>query len=198
METTNSDQNPNQNQSQSTDQAKPAAEKAKAENAKKDAEDAKKESDSKPAAEKAKADELAEAQKAHTKSVIRYTELFSKAPSDKLTIDTINILIEEREEEINEAAANSATADQPKDFTVEHNDEKYKFPIGEKKNFIVRHSRMEKLSSGQAVEDPGSVRIQIYRPEVYADLINENEKTGERNAFVQSGEKTIVLNDPTK
>lgn len=85
-----------------------------------------------------------------------------------------------------------------KPLKLKHNDEKYEYPGTEAENYIVRHSRFEKLSSGKEVEDPGSVRIQIYRPEVYEDLVYENEKTGKRNAFVAIGEKAIVLHDPTK
>jgi len=83
-------------------------------------------------------------------------------------------------------------------FVVKHKEEKYKIPGTEKNNYVVRHSREEKTTSGSVIEDPGSVRIQFYRPEVYNEMIRENEKTGKKNAFLEMGEKAIVLHDPTK
>lgn len=97
-------------------------------------------------------------------------------------------------EEINAAEAKKAA----EPFTIKHKEEKYQIPGREKGNFVVRHSREEKTTSGTVIEDPGSVRIQFYRPEVYAEMIRENEKAGKKNAFVEMGEKVIVLHDPTK
>lgn len=130
----------------------------------------------------------------------RLEALEDKEAADKLKADQDAAAKEAEDKTIAEKKEQDAkvAAAAKKPLRLKHKDEEYEYPAGEKENFIVRHSKMFKSPTGQSMEDPGSVRIQIYRPEVYADLINENEATGEQNAFVQSGEKTIVLHDPTK
>lgn len=127
-------------------------------------------------------------------------DLEDKAAADKLKAEQDAAAKEAEDKAIAEKKEQDAkaAADAEKPLKLKHNDEKYEFPAGEKKNFIVRHSSKFTSPTGQVMEDPGSVRTQIYRPEVYFDLIHENEKTGEQNAFVQAGDTVIVLHDPTK
>ncbi|GGG97389.1 hypothetical protein [Pedobacter zeae] len=167
-----STQNQNSNNQPQQSKAEKEAEAAKAEAlaAKEAYENKLKDLEEKEAAEKEKAEKEAEAAKAEEDRII----------AEKKELDA------------------KAAAEAAKPWKLKHNGEVYEYPASEKKNFIVRHSRMFKAPSGEEMEDPGSIRIQIYRPEVYADLIHENEKVGKRNAFVQGGEKTIVLHDPTK
>jgi len=140
-------------------------------------------------AEQEAAAKLKETQAKLEKAEAKLKELEEKEAADKLKAE---------QEAAAKAEAQKEKEKSQKPFKVKHKDEEYTFPASEKGNFIVRHSKMFKSPTGQSMEDPGSVRTQIYRPEVYADLIHENEATGEQNAFVQSGEKTIVLHDPTK
>jgi len=173
METQNSNQDQNQSQSNSQvndEQAKKlAADKA-----------------AKEKAEKAAADKKANEEAAAKKQ----KEAEDKAAKEKADRESQ----EEEERKAKEEAEAAAKAP----IKLSFKDEKYEYPASEKKNFIVRHSRMEAMPSGAEVEDPGSVRIQIYRPEVYAELIHESKKGGNKNAFVEAGEKAIVLHDPTK
>lgn len=75
-------------------------------------------------------------------------------------------------------------------------DKSYEFDAKEQGHYHVRHARMEKLSSGAAVEDPGSVRFQIYRKEVFEDQVLNNEKG--LPSIWDAGETLKIVHDPTK
>ena len=145
-----------------------------------------------------KAEQEAAAKLKATEEKLAATEAKLKQLEEKEAAESEKAAEQEKlaQEKKEQDAKAAAAAKKP--LKLKYKDEEHEFPASEKGNFIVRHSKMFKSPTGQSMEDPGSVRTQIYRPEVYADLINENEKTGEQNAFVQSGEKTIVLHDPTK
>jgi len=104
----------------------------------------------------------------------------------------------DEEAKIQNDAAVAKAVEAAKPFKVKHKDEEYEFAGTEKENYIVRHSRTTKHESGAVTEDPGSVRVQIYRPEVYKDLMHEDEGKGKVSAFSQLGEKLIVIHDPSK
>lgn len=75
-------------------------------------------------------------------------------------------------------------------------DSSYEFEAKDRKAVHVRHSRIEKLPSGAAVEDPGSVRIQMYDVHTFEDQKLNKEKG--LPSIWDMGETLKVLHDPTK
>lgn len=75
-------------------------------------------------------------------------------------------------------------------------DSSYEFDKKDADHYHVRHSRMEKLTSGVVIEDPGSVRFQQYRKEVFEDQILNQEKG--LPSIWDNGEALKVVHDPTK
>lgn len=79
---------------------------------------------------------------------------------------------------------------------IQSSDEKYSFHKKDAGYVHVRMSRIEKLASGASVEDPGSVRYQMFRPEVFEDQKFNKEK-GLPSIWDQ-GETVQVVHDPAK
>lgn len=64
--------------------------------------------------------------------------------------------------------------------------------------YVVRHSRMTKLDSGDVLEIPSSVRLGIYSPDDFVNLFEYNfGRTGVSVFTTVTGETIQVLHDPT-
>lgn len=79
---------------------------------------------------------------------------------------------------------------------IQSKDEKYSFHKKDAGFVHVRMARVEKLASGAEVEDPGSVRYQMFRPEVYEDQVF-NKSKGLPSIWDQ-GETVRVVHEPAK
>jgi hypothetical protein len=64
--------------------------------------------------------------------------------------------------------------------------------------YVVRHSRMERLESGDVIEVPSSVRVGVYSPDDFENLFGYNSgRTGISVFTTVTGESVEVLHDPT-
>lgn len=75
-------------------------------------------------------------------------------------------------------------------------DSEYEFNTKDKDHYHVKHSRMEKLPSGALIEDPGSIRIQMYDKNTFEDQKLNQEKG--LPSIWDMGETVTILHDPTK
>lgn len=91
----------------------------------------------------------------------------------------------------------SNNQNKPKEGLMNGNvDQTYEFDPKDKAYVHVRMSRIEKLTSGAEVEDPGSVRFQQFRPEVFEDQKLNKEKG--LPSIWDMGETVRVVHDPSK
>ncbi len=67
-----------------------------------------------------------------------------------------------------------------------------------KNKYFVRHSRVEKTTTGFTIEDPGSIRYQYYDIEFWDRFVNVPRENGGVDLLTQvSGETITILHDPT-
>lgn len=105
-----------------------------------------------------------------------------------------NVAIKEADVKAAQEAFDNAEANSGK--MKGNKDSDYEFDAKEKNAFHVRHSRIETLASGATVEDPRSVRIQMYDKHTFEDQMLNKEKG--LPSIWDMGETLKVLHDPTK
>lgn len=127
----------------------------------------------------------------------------NKAKTDKALVKatekhTKNVeALQTAEAELSEIEANPGIyGEEEESDMIQSKDEKYSFHKKDAGFVHVRMARVEKLPSGATVEDPGSVRYQMFRPEVFEDQKFNKEK-GLPSIWDQ-GETVLVVHEPVK
>lgn len=74
----------------------------------------------------------------------------------------------------------------------------FEFSEKSKNHYVVRFSRVEKMTSGHIVEDPGTVRYDYFTPTYWEQLVLSQEAMGRPDLLTRvTGETKMVLHDPT-